>query len=689
MWGLVVVAVRHGGAPPSWAEARTAWPGISHHALREYYRLSRGYPSIRLGVEVSTGRTAGPAVPGSEHDDASRSSNESSPASNSVGDRESDFGNRRQRSEMYDHFFLTSNKTQYSCKYCLKPLYKNSDGVTSNMKRHMLSDHPSELQKSESLNSIKRPRNSSPSNRPELTQEILVNALTEFVLETDQAFSIVEEPSFRRLLDLLKPEIKIPGRTTIRSKISKRYQKEKQRIASKLHEIPGRLSFVLDCWTSSNQYAFQGIIVQGISKDWQLLSLPLDLTILHGSHTGENLATQFFKRLMLEKNIDFSVEDFRVRCLAHILNLVCQTALDSLRDISGTNIDDIDPASDGTMVPVLTKLDKCVAFVRASPQRREQFRSQCKIFGLEEKELLLDVRTRWNSTLLMMERAFEYQKPLECTLRMESKLIGWILTQEQWKMVHNMTCFLQPFKAMTELMSKQDFPTISFCSLVYSKIFLHLEKYRVDAKRKLKAIDPKTGRPFPTWVRIAAKEVHEKLDKYYPSSDGLAYVVGTVGFCSSAIEKYRSRIKSYWTSSYANEQEISSEPLDESDENDLFMQLHRRHNSNDEITRYLLQPTISPNALDTGALGWWKNHESDFPTLSKIARDFLTAAGAGVPVERLVSSGSTLLTPKRQKMSPSTIQECICTKGWIKANYQEIFKHDLCVAVANKMGGGE
>lgn len=80
---------------------------------------------------------------------------------------------------------------------------------------------------------------------------------------------------------------------------------------------------------------------------------------------------------------------------------------------------------------------------------------------------------------------------------------------------------------MTELMSKQDFPTISFCSLVYSKIFLHLEKYRVDAKRKLKAIDPKTGRPFPTWVRIAAKEVHEKLDKYYPSSDGLAYVVGT------------------------------------------------------------------------------------------------------------------------------------------------------------------
>ncbi|OXA40373.1 putative AC9 transposase [Folsomia candida] len=112
-------------------------------------------------------------------------------------------------------------------------------------------------------------------------------------------------------------------------------------------------------------------------------------------------------------------------------------------------------------------------------------------------------------------------------------------------------------------------------------------------------------------------------------------------------------------SCYASEEEDNPERFEESEDNDLFLQFHRSQNiKGNEIARYLSQPVISPNALNNGALGWWKNHESDYPTLSKMARDFLTAAGAGVPVERLFSSGSTLLTPKRQKMSPSTIQEC-------------------------------
>ncbi|XP_021967288.1 zinc finger BED domain-containing protein RICESLEEPER 2 [Folsomia candida] len=194
-----------------------------------------------------------------EHDSTSPSFIESSPTSDNVDDRESEVKNRKQRSEMFNHFCLTPSGSQYSCKYC-SDLYQNSGGVTSNLKRHMESNHPLELQESRSRDSTKRPRNSSAPNQP-VTQERLIIALTEFVLETDQAFSIVEEPSFRRLLGLLNPDIKIPGRTTIRSEISKRHQTEKERITAKLQEIPGKLSFILDCWTSSNQCAFQGVIV--------------------------------------------------------------------------------------------------------------------------------------------------------------------------------------------------------------------------------------------------------------------------------------------------------------------------------------------------------------------------------------------------------------------------------------------
>src|SRR5579863_6774603 len=61
-----------------------------------------------------------------------------------------------------------------------------------------------------------------------------------------------------------------------------------------MQDFPGKLSFIVDCWTSSNQWPFQGIMVQGVTNDWEIFTAPLDLSILEGSHTGENLAKSFF-----------------------------------------------------------------------------------------------------------------------------------------------------------------------------------------------------------------------------------------------------------------------------------------------------------------------------------------------------------------------------------------------------------
>lgn len=61
-----------------------------------------------------------------------------------------------------------------------------------------------------------------------------MNGIVEFVLETDQAFSIVDDSSFKRLIRLINPEVKLPGRTTLRDAVSKRYQKEKELVAAQL-----------------------------------------------------------------------------------------------------------------------------------------------------------------------------------------------------------------------------------------------------------------------------------------------------------------------------------------------------------------------------------------------------------------------------------------------------------------------
>ena len=86
---------------------------------------------------------------------------------------------------------------------------------------------------------------------------------------------------------------------------------------------------------------------------------------------------------------------------------------------------------------------------------------------------------------------------------------------------------------MTELVSSSKFPTISFCALVYAKLFNHLEKYKIDERRNLTAINPLTNVVYPNWLLTAADQAFAKLDKYYSKTDDLAYVVGTSNYCIS------------------------------------------------------------------------------------------------------------------------------------------------------------
>ena len=67
-------------------------------------------------------------------------------------------------------------------------------------------------------------------------------------------------------------------------------------ILFKLKNVLGKLSFTLDCWTSTNNIAFLGITCHFVDVDWCLKETLVDFIHLSGSHSGENLAKEFLKR---------------------------------------------------------------------------------------------------------------------------------------------------------------------------------------------------------------------------------------------------------------------------------------------------------------------------------------------------------------------------------------------------------
>ena len=64
-------------------------------------------------------------------------------------------------------------------------------------------------------------------------------------------------------------------------------------------------------------------------------------------------------------------------------------------------------------------------------------------------------------------------------------------------------------------------------------------------------------------------------------------------------------------------------------------------------------------------LSWWKRHQSIYPTLARMARDYLAIPATSASSERLFSSGKLLITDNRNSLGEYTIEAVECLKCWL------------------------
>ncbi|CAG9836709.1 unnamed protein product [Diabrotica balteata] len=83
----------------------------------------------------------------------------------------------------------------------------------------------------------------------------------------------------------------------------------------------------------------------------------------------------------------------------------------------------------------------------------------------------------------------------------------------------------------------------------------------------------------------------------------------------------------------------------------------------DELEEYLSKPRAA-NSKDF--LEWWRTHETEYPTLSKMARDFLLIPATSVPAERLFSKASLVIRKHRNRLSDESARWLLCINSWSK-----------------------
>lgn len=81
----------------------------------------------------------------------------------------------------------------------------------------------------------------------------------------------------------------------------------------------------------------------------------------------------------------------------------------------------------------------------------------------------------------------------------------------------------------------------------------------------------------------------------------------------------------------------------------------------EEVMKYLALPQVQADE-DFDLLEWWRAHESFFPNLAKMARQFLALPASSAGVERLFSAAGEMHDKKRKRTSEMTLSHMLNIK---------------------------
>ena len=93
---------------------------------------------------------------------------------------------------------------------------------------------------------------------------------------------VVENETFRDLINYLAPNYKMLSRNSIKLKITETYEQLKQSIISKVQEF-NSISVDFDTWSSVANESYITINCHGIGNDWKLYTFNLETKVIEES----------------------------------------------------------------------------------------------------------------------------------------------------------------------------------------------------------------------------------------------------------------------------------------------------------------------------------------------------------------------------------------------------------------------
>ncbi|KAI9778380.1 MAG: hypothetical protein M1816_004119 [Peltula sp. TS41687] len=255
---------------------------------------------------------------------------------------------------------------------------------------------------------------------------------------------------------------------------------------------------------------------------------------------------------VLKQALTLLPKGYHVPCLAHVIQLAVKELLSSIQ-AQASNDDFVKHWSDDlkSQVPIrqgflrtMEKVRKIAVHVNASPQRAEKFERIQQPFKLRLK-LLQDVKTRWNSTLIMLIRFVRLEGPVTRWMEDEedaADIIDLALEPEEWTQIKYIIQLTKPFALHGYTMGNSEFPTVQHVFVAYNALFDHLDAETTRLNKKTKA-----------WKREllpAIQAAKDKLAQYYSQTDKEKGRIFNLATILNPVQKLRFYEQSNWEPSW-------------------------------------------------------------------------------------------------------------------------------------------
>ncbi|XP_019098840.1 PREDICTED: zinc finger BED domain-containing protein RICESLEEPER 2-like [Camelina sativa] len=332
------------------------------------------------------------------------------------------------------------------------------------------------------------------------------------------------------------------------------------------------------------------------------------------------------------------VEFMHVRCAGHIINLIVR---DRLTEVSEN----------------VLAIRNAISYFRSHSNRQNTFNQKINSVRMTRGSLPLDVKTRWNSTYLMLQRAIKYKVAFD-KMETEDKLFNDHFLEidngkkrvgppsfNDWRAVERLDKFLEIFYNSTLIVSAST-------KLNSHKCYEEIVNISTNLDLMCSSYDSE--------LKIKAEEMYKKFDKYWDgiSNINLMLIIATVFDPSKKLhfakicfaELYGEETPTYkemydkfynllidmfkeYSDRYAKFQPSQSSQPDVSEEDSVprLFTIDKRYKAalneigvqvtKDELTTNLKEAVENPDVMmgtEYDVLSWWKVNCGKYPILSQI-----------------------------------------------------------------------